>query len=545
MSDTSETPSPSEGGATAPSASSKMLREGGKLGLLTLASRILGLVREMTRAAFMGTGALADAFTVAFNLPNFLRRLFAENSMSAAFIPTFSGYLAEGDDEAAREKSREFLSATFTVLTVLVTATVALGIAFTPWIVKLFGSDPVETAVLTRIMFPFLALVSIAAFFQGILNSIGIFAPSGAAPVVFNVVFIIVPYLLAGPAGNPARAMAIGVVIGGLLQALVQLPAVLKAGWHFGFVGLRRAFANPGTRKVMSLIGPTILGMAAYQVNILVSTSLASSAGTGAVSSLQYSLRLQEFVLGIFVVSAGTVLLPSLAGAASAGRWTEFSDSVGKGLRAMLLVTIPVALFSMVAGRDIVSLLFKAREFDDESVRLTTAAFFFHMTGLVFIAVNRVLAPAFYACSDTKTPTRAGIISFGVNIAAAFLLVGPLKGPGIALALSIASAINSAVLVVVLSGRKVEGMGAAFAKSAVYALKLLAISVVAVVPVWLVEPRLATQWAGDGRLLASGLPLVIGAAVFGLVAFGLLMATRDEMTGALIQALSRRLRRRT
>lgn len=531
---------PSEPASGVPkSSSATLLREGSKLGLLTLASRVLGLIREMTRAAFMGTGALADAFTVAFNLPNFLRRLFAENSMSAAFIPTFSSYLAEGDEE----KSREFLSATFTVLVLAVGATVALGIACTPWIVRLFGSDPAETAVLTRIMFPFLALVSVAAFLQGILNSIGVFGPSGAAPVVFNLVFIAVPYLLAGPLGNPARAMAVGVVVGGFLQALVQLPAVLKAGWRFGFIGLRRAFANPGMRKVMSLIGPTILGMAAYQVNILVSTSLASSAGTGAVSSLQYSLRLQEFVLGIFVVSAGTVLLPNLAGSAAAGRWSEFSDSVGKGLRAMLLVTLPVALFSMVAGRDIVSLLFRAREFGEDSVSLTTAAFFFHMTGLVFIAVNRVLAPAFYACSDTRTPTRAGILSFAVNIAAAFLLVGPLKGPGIALALSIASAVNSAVLILALGRRRIEGLGRAFRASTVYAIKILLISALAVLPVWLVEPRLARLWAGEGRLLASGLPLLFGASLFGLLVFVLLLSGRDEMARALIGAIRRRLGR--
>ena len=522
------------------SESAKMLREGGKLGLLTLISRVLGLVREMTRAAFMGTGILADAFAVAFNLPNFFRRLFAENSMSAAFIPTFSGYLAEGNEE----KSREFLSATFTVLVVLVTTTVALGIACAPWIVKLFGSDPTETAVLTRIMFPFLALVSVAAFMQGILNSIGIFTPSGAAPIVFNVVFIAVPYLLAGPAGNPARAMAIGVVVGGFLQALVQLPSVLKAGWRFGFIGLRRAFANPGMRKVMGLIGPTVLGMAAYQVNILVSTSLASNAGTGAVSSLQYSLRLQEFVLGIFVVSAGTVLLPNLAKSAAAGEWSEFSDSVGRGLRAMLLVTIPVAFFAIVAGKDIVSLLFRAREFDDESVRLTTAAFFFHMTGLVFIAVNRVMAPAFYACSDTRTPTRAGILSFGANIAAAFLLVGPLKGPGIALALSIASAINSVVLVLALARKKIDGLGDAFAKSGVYALKIFLFAGISVMPVWFLEPALDRHWAGAGRLLSYGLPLGIGALVFVMVILGILLASHDEIAAALSRMVGKRLRGR-
>jgi putative peptidoglycan lipid II flippase len=525
--------------AIAPASSaSKMLREGGKLSLLTLASRILGLVREMTRAAFMGTGALADAFTVAFNLPNFLRRLFAENSMSAAFIPTFTGYLGEKDEA----KTREFLSATFTVLVVLVSATVVLGIAATPLIVKLFGSDPAETAVLTRIMFPFLALVSVAAFFQGILNSIGVFTPSGFAPVVFNVVFIAVPYLIAGWTGNPARAMAIGVVIGGLLQALIQLPAVLRAGWSFGFIGLRRAFSNPGMRRVLGLIGPTIVGMAAYQLNILVSTSLASSAGTGAVSSLQYSLRLQELVLGIFVVSAGTVLLPNLSGSARAGDWRGFSDSVSRGLKAMILVTLPVAAFSMIAGRDIVTLLFKAREFGDDSVALTTAAFFWHMTGLVFIAMNRVMAPAFYACSDTRTPTRAGILSFAVNIAAAFALVGPLHGPGIALALSIASAVNMVVLVFFLLRKRIEGMAQALGGALAYAGKILVISITAAIPVWFLEPRLGTLLGGAGsRLLVSGLPMVAGALVFGLVAFGLLVITKDEMTRGLFSLIRGRL----
>lgn len=517
-----------------------MVREGGKLSLLTLASRVLGLVREMTRAAFLGTGALADAFTVAFNLPNFLRRLFAENSMSAAFIPTFSAHLAEGDDK----KTREFLSATFTILVVAVSLTVALGIACTPLIVKLFGSEPVETAVLTRIMFPFLALVSISAFLQGILNSIGIFVPSGAAPVAFNVVFIVLPYLIAGPAGNAARAMAIGVIIGGLLQALIQLPAVLKAGWGFGFIGLRRALANPGMRKVMSLIGPTILGMAAYQVNILVSTSLASNAGTGAVSSLQYSLRLQEFVLGIFVVSAGTVLLPNLAGSFASGRHGEFSLNLGKGLKAMLLVTLPVAAFSLVAGKDIVSLLFKAREFGDESVRMTTAAFSFHMLGLVFVAMNRVMAPAFYACGDTKTPTKAGLISFAVNIAAAFLFVGPLHGAGIALALSFAAAVNTGVLLWYLGRKNFEGMGGALAGAARYGFKIVAVSAVAVLPVWFLEPRLALLWSDSGnRFLASGLPMAIGALVFCALALGILWIGKDEIVRSLARVLARRFRR--
>jgi putative peptidoglycan lipid II flippase len=272
-------------------AAGRMAREGGKLSLLTMVSRVLGLVREITKAAFMGTAWLADVFGVAFVLPNFLRRLFAEGSMTAAFIPTFTGYLAEGDDE----DTKEFLSATFTILVFFVGAVVSLGIAFAPALVRLFQSEHYdEMALLTQIMFPMLALVAVAAFFQGILNSIGVFTPSAIGPILFNVCWIAVPYLLGGLFGNPARAMAVGITMGGVAQALCQLPAVLKAGYRFGFVGLGTAFRNPGMKKVFALIAPTIVGMAAYQINIFVSTYLAAGAGEGSVAGLQYSLRLQE-----------------------------------------------------------------------------------------------------------------------------------------------------------------------------------------------------------------------------------------------------------
>ena len=246
-------------------AAARMVREGGKLSLLTMASRVLGLLREMTKAAFMGTGALAEAFTVSFMIPNFLRRLFAEGSITVAFIPTFTGYLAEKDDK----RTREFLSASLTVLVVLVLATVALGIACTPLLASLFGTDRGETILLTRLMFPFLALMSIAALLQGILNSVGVFVPSGFGPILFNVCFIAVPFLIGGWTANPARAMAVGVLAGGVAQAICQLPAVLRSGFRFGFIGLRAAFGNPGMRRVLALIAPTILGMAAYQLNDL------------------------------------------------------------------------------------------------------------------------------------------------------------------------------------------------------------------------------------------------------------------------------------
>jgi putative peptidoglycan lipid II flippase len=530
-----ESPPFAAGGEAEVKAEGRMLRDGGKLSLLTMASRVLGLVREMTKAAFMGTGALAEAFTVSFMIPNFLRRLFAEGSITVAFIPTFSGILA-GKDE---KRTREFLSATFTVLTILVVATVALGIACTPLLASLFSTDRGETIVLTRMMFPFLALVSFAALLQGILNTIGVFTPSGIGPILFNAFFIAVPFLIGGWTENPARAMAIGVIAGGLAQALCQLPAVLRAGFRFGFIGLGRAFRDPGMRRVLALIAPTILGMAAYQLNDLVCTSLASS--VGAAAGIQYSIRLQELILGVFAVSAGTVLLPRLTAAARDADWPAYAAALGRVLRTIVLVTLPVAIFSMIAGREIIVLLFKARAFDEASVKLTTAVFFFHMMGMAFIALNRVIAPAFYARSDAKTPTWAGLVSFGANIALAFAFVGPFRGPGIALALSISSAINTCYLVIALGRSGLPGLAAALGVTGRYFARILAFSLAAALPLYFLRPLFVGRFAySSSRFVAAGIPLVLETLVFAIVGIGLLLLTKDEVAASLISRFSRR-----
>lgn len=515
----------------------KMMRDAGLLSILTMISRVLGLMREMTKAVFLGTGSLSDAFTVSFMIPNFMRRLFAEGSVSVAFIPTYKNYLHAGDDA----QTRKFLSSSLTVLTMLVGSVVAVGIAATPFIVRAFGSDPAETAVLTRIMFPFLALVSFAALFQGILNSYGIFAPSGFAPILFNICFITVPWAISRWTGNPARAMAVGVVVGGLAQALWQLPAVLKTGARFGFVTPAKAFRDPGMRKVFTLIAPTILGMAAYQINDLVSTAFASRAGLGTASSLQYSLRLQELILGVFAVSAGTVLLPGLADAARKSEWKDFSNRLGRTLRSLFLVTIPVAIFSMIARVEIVTLLFKSGGFGQESVMLTATAFFWHQTGMAFIASNRVIAPAFYARSDSRTPTWAGMASFAVNILIVMAVATRFKGAGIALALSISSAVNTGFLVLALLKTRIEGMGEELSASGLYAVKLLAFSFVAAAPVLLLQKPLKDFFSAySSRLAAFGLPLLIESLVFALVGVGLLAITRDPVSRSFAGAFSRK-----
>lgn len=514
-----------------------LAKNSSKLSLLTLISRVLGLVREQTKAFAMGTSMISDAFTVAFTIPNFMRRLFAEGSITVAFIPTFKGYLLEND----KKKTEEFLSATFTVLTFLVSLTVLIGIAVSPLIVKMFGSDPFETEILTKIMFPFLALVSVAAFLQGILNGVEIFTPSGLAPILFNLCFLFVPILVAPWSENPARAMAIAVVVGGAVQALCQLPSVLKAGFHFKFISLSRAFRNPGMRRVLLLIAPTILGMAAYQLNDVVCTVIASSLGTGSVSSLNFSLRLQELILGIFAVSIGTVMLPELTACAKVKDFTKFQDRLAGSMDIIALITIPISVFSALCSTDIVTLLFKFNEFSADSVIITSGVFFYHIVGLYFIALCRIVAPAFYARSDTKSPTYAGIASFATNIVLALVLSIFMKAQGIAFALSIASAVNAIILLYLLAKDPLFSVKKVVFDRLFYVLRMILFSVIAGVAVFFVRiPLVAMFKDSTNNFVYAGIPFVVSALLFAFIGVALLVLTKDKNANSLFSMLKRK-----
>ncbi|GMO51839.1 MAG: murein biosynthesis integral membrane protein MurJ [Termitinemataceae bacterium] len=526
--------------------SPSLLRSGSALSLLTLVSRVLGLLREMTKAALLGTSALSDAFSVAFLIPNLFRRLFAEGSISVAFIPTFKSFLID----AKHQKTREFLCCFWTFISFFVSLVVGIGILCAPFLVRIFGLEEFdETVLLTRIMFPFLAFISIAAFFQGILNSIHVFAPSGLAPILLNIVTIACSWLLSEHLANPARAMAIGILIGGFLEAAIQAPFVFKNGFYFRWTSLGKAIKNPGTKEVLRLVGPTIIGMAAYQLNDLVSTALAANAGEGIVSGLQYSLRLQELILGVFAVSIGTVLLPELAGHAKQGAWDVYHDKLAGALDIIALITIPVTFFSLACGENIVRILFQSRSFDETSVALTSGAFMFHITGIYFIALNRILAPAFYAQSDSASPTLAGIISFAINIALAALFVGPMRGRGIALALSIAGAANTVVLFIFLA-RKTNGSAVAgtIRNAAVYLTKMIIISVITIAPVFFCKRPVLTFFSNLGerslqtsnRLITQIVPLCIFFTMFMIAIFVLLWITKDKNLKAVTGLLRRR-----
>jgi putative peptidoglycan lipid II flippase len=507
------------------------------LSALTLASRILGLLREMTKAALLGTSALSDAFSVAFLIPNLFRRLFAEGSIAVAFIPTLKEYLLGGD----REKIREFISCVFTFLTFLVTAAVVLGVLLCPLLIPLFSMQAFdETVFLTRLMFPFLAFISIAALFQGILNSVHIFAPSGLAPILLNVITIACAYMLSPFCKNPARAMAAGILIGGFMEAAIQFPFVWKRGFRFFFTGLGRAIKNPGTKAVLRLIGPTIVGMAAYQLNDLVSTALAGGAGEGVVSSLQYSLRLQELILGVFAVSIGTVLLPDLAEQAKSGRWENYKQRLAQAIDIVALIAIPITFFFLIQGETLIRLLYQTRNFNERSVDLTYRAFIFHMPGLFFIALNRILAPAFYAQSDSRSPTLAGLVSFGINMVLAVLLVGPMKGSGVALALTIASGVNTALLFVFLGRKSTMAIGEILGPAVLYAVKLMVFSCAAAVPVILLGPRIHAFFAPmDIHFFRYGFPLFFEGLLFAAVGIVLLALTGDKQVKALVRILQK------
>jgi putative peptidoglycan lipid II flippase len=280
--------------------------------------------------------------------------------------------------------------------------------------------------------------------------------------------------------------------------------------------------------------------MAAYQLNDLVSTALAGNAGEGVVSSLQYSLRLQELFLGVFAVSIGTVLLPNLAEYAKSAQWEIYNERLISAMNIIALITIPITFFSLAQGQSLIRLLFQGRSFNEASVSLTLSAFTFHMPGLFFIALNRILAPAFYAQSDSKSPTLAGLISFAVNIGLASLLVRPMQGAGIALALSLASVVNTALLLAFLKRNPKIAVGRALKSALGYSLKLALFSAVAVIPVLFLSPRIIPLFADHNRILAQGVPLLINALVFGGLGILLLIVTRDRQVRGIIRMFQKK-----
>jgi len=427
---------------------------------MTLLSRVLGLVREQVRAHYLGTSAASDAFGVATMLPNLFRRFFAEGAMTGAFIPV----LMEYKKTRSPQEIRAFLSKFITFLTTVVVLVTVLGVLSSGWLIETFFSSQFRhvpgkvelTISLTQLMWPYLAFITVAGVFQAVLNAEKIFGPSAFTPVLLNLAIIgcgvgLSETLPPSVLPDPSYALVAGFLLGGLLQIGFQVPYMLR--WTRTRFGVDFRFRHPGVRRVILIMIPGAFSIGIYQVNVAVSQIIASGLQGGSIASLQYSVRLQELVLGLFVVSIAQVILPTLSEHTATGDTDGVKDTLAYATGLMAFVTLPATVGLILAGPPIIRLLFQFGEFDAQSTAMTAFALNFHALGLFAIATMRVYQTVFYAYKDQVTPLVLAAISMVVNIVGCLVLSGPLAQGGIALAGSVAAAVNALLLVVMLRRR--------------------------------------------------------------------------------------------
>jgi putative peptidoglycan lipid II flippase len=436
--------------------SSKLAKSAGLIGAATMASRLLGVGREMVLAAVFGATWQMDAFNVAFRVPNLLRDLFAEGAMTAAFVPTFTRKLtSEGKDAAWR------LGSLVMNALVLVTVVLALlGILFAPQITGAFAPEFADTpgkleltTDLTRIMLPFLTMLAVAAAMMGMLNSLRRFFVPSLSPAMFNVASIfsalaIVP-LMPWFGLQPIVGMAIGTLLGGLGQILLQAPTLKREGFRYQPIV---SFKDPSVLEILRLMGPATLGLAAVQVNVFVNTVLATGE-EGAVSWLQYAFRLMYLPIGIFGVSIATASLPDISRQAHANDLPAVRGSVSRGLRMMLMLNVPAMVGLMVLAEPIVAMIYQRGEFSPTDTMNTASALMFYAPGLIGYSAVKIASPTFYSLRDSRTPVIVSVLSVGVNLALNLALVRVLGFRGLALGTGIAAIFNSVVLLWLLRRR--------------------------------------------------------------------------------------------
>ncbi len=499
------------------------LRAAGVVSSLILVSRLLGVVREQVFAALLGAGLHADAFQIGFRVPNLLRDLFAEGALSAAFVPTYARTREEGGPEAAQRLA----SRVFTLLAGLLAGLVLIGLVLADPLVAFLapGFDAVPgkgelTVVLTRLMLPFLPLVSFAAVAMGMLNAEERYGIPAFAPAMFNVVAIAWGgglWALGLDLNQVVFGWALGVLLGGAAQFLIQVPALRQLGFRFH---PEWAPADPGIRRIGALMGPATAGLAAVQVNIFVNSIFASHE-PGAVSWLSYAFRILYLPIGLFGVAAGTIVTTGLAKKAAAGDMEGLRQTLRDALRMLSFLTIPATAGLLVLGVPIVRLLYQRGRFTAEDTQHTAAALACYGAGLLAYSAIKVLAPAFYALGRPRVPLLGSVLAVATNLVLNLALYAQLGYRSVALGTSLGAIVNGLVLVVAFE-RSVGGLGRG---GLVSALIRMATAALLMAPAVYFAAGWVEAWLGVrglvAQLAAAFLPIGVGLLAYAAAAAAL------------------------
>jgi putative peptidoglycan lipid II flippase len=503
-----------------------LLKAASTVSLLTLASRVTGLIREQLIAAAFGASAATDAFNVAFRIPNLLRRLFAEGAFSQAFVPILAAGRAQDGDEA----THRLVDAVATVLAWALLATCAVGVIAAPILVWLLGAglERFDSAVtMTRIMFPYIGFMSMVALAAGILNTWKRFAVPAATPVLLNLAVISaawwgVPWFKSIGV-EPIYALALGVMVGGVLQLALQVPALIRIGLlpRIGLApaSLRAAWRHPGVQRTLKQMAPALLGVSVAQISLVINTQIASHVGVGAVSWLSYADRLMEFPTALLGVAIGVVLLPQLSAAQARDDSADYSGLIDWGLRLVLLLALPCAVALIVFPQALVAVLYHYGAFTERDVTQTVAALMGYGVGLMGLIAVKILAPGYYARQDIRTPVKIAIVMLVATQVMNLAFVPWLGHAGLALSIGLAALVNAGWL---LFGLRRRGLYSPLPGWGAFAGKVVVASAVLGGLLWWAAR--AIDWIHTGGFARAGLVAAVLGGV-ALVYFAMLTAS--------------------
>jgi putative peptidoglycan lipid II flippase len=512
-----------------PDAAPRLARSAGLFGLATMASRILGLVRDTVIAYYFGAQDANDAFRVAFRIPNLVRDLFAEGAMSAAFVPTFTQELTTG----GKPRAWQLADAVITALLLITGLLVLLAIVFAEPLVRFYAGDFAQipgklelTVYLARIMAPFLTLVAIAAVFMGMLNSLGHFFIPALSPAMFNVATIVMAIAVVPFAASlgitPIVIIAVATLVGGIGQLAIQWQPLRSEGYTFH---PRLDFRDPALGRVLLLMGPGTIGMAATQINVLVNTQFASSQGTGAISWLDYAFRVMYLPIGLFGVSVAAASTPALSRLAATNNTPQMRSTVAAAIGLMLALNLPATLGLIVLASPIVQLIFQHGSFTAADTAATALALQYYALGLVGYSVVRIVSPAFYALRLSRIPVIASVISVIANVLLNFVLVRVMGYAGLALGTSLAAIVNAAVQIILLR-RQLQGIEGS--KLALTTMKVLMASLAMAAAAALTERGLRALVPGTSfPLQAARVAASIGTGIGVLTLASVLLKVRE------------------